>query len=106
MRHFHYLMCGVLWAAMTWTAPPPLVAQQPTGTVRGRVPDNSTQQPIAGAIIAVGNGSPQRVSQDEVGVGQGVGNPEGGGVPSIRIRGATSVNASSEPLYVVDGLAL
>src|SRR6266516_4247955 len=43
MRLFHYLMCGVLGAALTWTAPPPLAAQRPTGTIRGRVTDNSTQ---------------------------------------------------------------
>src|SRR6266581_829166 len=197
MRHFHYLMCGVLWAAMTWTAPPPLVAQQPTGTVRGRVTDNSTQQPIAGAIIAVGNRStqtrddgrftiggiaagsdllrvkmigyvqinhpvmvtagdtsvvdlaltaqaiglsevvvtgygqqragnitgavtavgdsqfntgrvisPQMLIQNKVAGVQVVDNNDPGGGLSIRIRGATSVNASSEPLYVVDGVPL
>src|SRR5881397_694020 len=197
MRHFHYLMCGVLWAAMTWTAPPPLVAQQPTGTVRGRVTDNSTQQPIAGAIIAVGNRStqtrddgrftigaiaagsdllrvkmigyvqinqpvmvtagdtsvvdlaltaqaiglsevvvtgygqqragnitgavtavgdsqfntgrvisPQLLIQNKVAGVQVVDNNDPGGGLSIRIRGATSVNASSEPLYVVDGVPL
>src|SRR5437867_5235378 len=120
MRHFHYLMCGVLWAAMTWTAPPPLVAQQPTGTVRGRVTDNSTQQPIAGAIIAVGNRSTQTRDDGRFtigGIAAGsdlsrvkmigyVQNNDPGGGLSIRIRGATSVNASSEPLYVVDGVPL
>jgi len=50
MRRFHYLMCALL--ALTWTAP--LVAQQPTGTVRGRITDNSTQQPIIGVIVSVG----------------------------------------------------
>src|SRR5216117_389080 len=197
MRLFHYLMCGVLGAALTWTAPPPLAAQQPTGTIRGRVTDNSTQQPIAGAIIAVGNRStqtrddgrftiggiaagsdllrvkmigyvqinqpvmvtagdtsvvdlaltaqaiglsevvvtgygqqragnitgavtavgdsqfntgrvisPQMLIQNKVAGVQVVDNNEPGGGLSIRIRGATSVNASSEPLYVVDGVPL
>src|SRR6266702_3360505 len=197
MRHFHYLMCGVLWAAMTWTAPPPLVAQQPTGTVRGRVTDNSTQQPIAGAIIAVGNRStqtrddgrftiggiaagsdllrvkmigyvqinhpvmvtagdtsvvdlaltaqaiglsevvvtgygqqragnitgavtavgdsqfntgrvisPQMLIQSKVAGVQVADNNEPGGGLNLRIRGPTSTTASSEPLYVVDGVPL
>src|SRR5438034_601742 len=197
MRLFHYLMCGVLGTALTWTAPPPLTAQQPTGTIRGRVTDNSTQQPIAGAVIAVGNRStqtrddgrftiagiaagsdllrvrmigyaqinqpvmvtagdtsvvdlaltaqaiglsevvvtgygqqragnitgavtavgdsqfntgrvisPQMLIQNKVAGVQVVDNNDPGGGLSIRIRGATSVNASSEPLYVVDGVPL
>src|SRR6266702_4251259 len=109
MRHFHYLMCGVLWAAMTWTAPPPLGAQQPTGTVRGRVAGN-----ITGAVTAVGDSqfntgrviSPQMLIQNKVAGVQVVDNNDPGGGLSIRIRGATSVNASSEPLYVVDGVPL
>src|SRR5712691_301529 len=197
MRLVHYLMCGVLGAALTWTAPPPLVAQQPTGTIRGRVTDNSTQQPIAGAIIAVGNRStqtrddgrftiggiaagsdllrvkmigyvqinhpvmvtagdtsvvdlalvaqaiglsevvvtgygqqragnitgavtavgdsqfntgrvisPQMLIQNKVAGVQVVDNNEPGGGLSLRIRGPTSATASSEPLYVVDGVPL
>src|SRR5881628_1555903 len=197
MRLFHYLMCGVLGAALTWTAPPPLVAQQPTGTIRGRITDNSTKQPIAGVIIAIGNRStqtrddgrfmiggipagsdllharmigyllinqpvmvtagdtavvdlaltaqaiglsevvvtgygqqragnitgavtavgdsqfntgrvisPQLLIQNKVAGVQVVDNNDLGGGLSIRIRGATSVNASSEPLYVVDGVPL
>src|SRR5438552_3890356 len=49
MRRIHYLTCALL--ALSWTAP--LVAQQPTGTIRGRITDNSTQQPIAGATVTV-----------------------------------------------------
>src|SRR5881396_4381711 len=51
MRRIHCLMCALL--ALTWTAP--LVAQQPTGTIRGRITDNSTQQPITGATVTVGS---------------------------------------------------
>ncbi len=193
MHRFHHLMCALL--ALTWTAA--LAAQQPTGTIRGRITDNSTQQPIAGAVIAVGNRStqtrddgrftiagiaagsdllrvrmigyaqinqpvmvtagdtsvvdlaltaqaiglsevvvtgygqqragnmtgavtavgdsqfntgrvisPQMLIQNKVAGVQVVDNNDPGGGLSIRIRGATSVNASSEPLYVVDGVPL
>ncbi|PYO92011.1 MAG: hypothetical protein DMD58_02995, partial [Gemmatimonadetes bacterium] len=50
MRRIHCLTGALL--ALAWAAP--LVAQQPTGTIRGRITDNSTQQPIAGVTIAVG----------------------------------------------------
>src|SRR5947199_3739070 len=193
MRLVHHLMCALL--GLTWTAA--LAAQQPTGTIRGRITDNSTRQPIAGAIIAVGNRStqprddgrftiggiaagsdllrvkmigyvqinqpvmvtagdtsvvdlaltaqaiglsevvvtgygqqragnitgavtavgdsqfntgrvisPQMLIQNKVAGVQVVDNNDPGGGLSIRIRGATSVNASSEPLYVVDGVPL
>src|SRR5256885_9692853 len=39
---------AVLWAAS-------LSAQQPTGTIRGRVTDAATQQPLSGVTVAVGN---------------------------------------------------
>jgi len=193
MRRFHYLMCALL--ALTWTAP--LVAQQPTGTIRGRITDNSTQQPIAGVAIAVGTRSaqthedgryvvtgvpagsellharmigygqanqpvmvaggdtivvdlalvpqaiglaavivtgygtqtagtitgaatqlttddfnkgrvvtPTDLMQSKIAGVQVIDNNEPGGGLSVRIRGSTSVNASSDPLYVVDGVPL
>ncbi len=193
MPRFHYFMCALL--TLSWTAP--LAAQQPTGTIRGRITDNSTQQPIAGVTITVGNRSaqthddgrftisgvpagsdllrtrmigyaqinqpvmvgsgdtvavdlaltaqaiglsevvvtgygqqragnitgavtavgdsqfntgrvisPQMLIQSKVAGVQVVDNNDPGGGLSIRIRGATSVNASSEPLYVVDGVPL
>ena len=186
-------MCALL--TLSWTAS--LAAQQPTGTIRGRITDNTTQQPIAGAVIAVGNRSaqtredgrftiggvpagsdllrarmigyaqinqpvmvaggdtvvvdlaltaqaiglsevvvtgygqqragnitgavtavadsqfntgrvisPQLLIQSKVAGVQVVDNNDPGGGLSIRIRGATSVNASSDPLYVVDGVPL
>src|SRR5438876_1624408 len=49
MRRIHYLTCALL--ALSWTAA--LAAQQPTGTIRGRITDNTTQQPIAGATVTV-----------------------------------------------------
>src|SRR2546426_1940978 len=193
MRRIHYLTCALL--ALTWAAP--LLAQQPTGTIRGRITDNSTQQPIAGVLVSVGTRSartltdgrytitgvpagsdlvharligyiagtqpvmvtggdtvavdlgltaqavdlsavvvtgygsqrvgditgsitavhdsefntgrivsPQMLIQNKVAGVQVVDNNEPGGGLSLRIRGPTSATASSEPLYVVDGVPL
>jgi iron complex outermembrane receptor protein len=190
MRRITYVIAALL--AVLWMAP--LEAQQPTGTVRGRVTDDATQQPLSGATITVGSRSartqtggdytvtavpagtytvqvrmlgyspttrditvaagqtlvadfaltPQAVNLTEIvvtGYGeqkagnitgavkevtstefntgrivspeqlisgkvagvQVVDNNEPGGSLSLRIRGATSVTASSEPLYVIDG---
>ena len=195
MRRFHLLTCALLGLTLTWTAA--LAAQQPTGTIRGRITDNNTQQPIAGVTVTVGSRSattrddgrfvisgvpagsdllrarmigyaqinqpvmvtagetavvdlalaaqaiglsevvvtgygaqragdltgavtaigdsqfnpgrvisPQMLIQSKVAGVQVVDNNDPGGGLSIRIRGATSVNASSEPLYVVDGVPL
>jgi TonB-dependent starch-binding outer membrane protein SusC len=192
MRRFP-LMCALL--ALSWTAP--LAAQQPTGTIRGRITDNATQLGITGVTVSVGgrsaitqgNGrfvissvplgaatltarmvgyapatqpvmisegeatvvdlgltahaislsevvivgygeqragnitgavtavsdsqfntgrviSPQMLIQSKVAGVQVVDNNDPGGGLSVRIRGATSVTASSEPLYVVDGVPL
>src|SRR2546425_10652811 len=181
--------------AVLWTAP--LCAQQPTGTIRGRVTDAATQQPlvtvsvtvgsrtaltqadgrfvltgvpagadtvrarmlgygpvrqgitvvagdavvvdfaltahavglsevvvtgygvqragdITGAVTAVTDSqfntgrilSPQLLIQSKVPGVQVVDNNDPGGGLSLRIRGPTSVTASSEPLYVVDGVPL
>jgi len=183
-------LLGVLWVA-------PLGAQQATGTLRGRVTDATTQQPLVGASVSLGTRrvlsqgdgryvvtgvpagtdslrvrligyaraaqpvtiaerdtlvvdlaltsqavnlsavvvtgygtqragditgsvtavtdsqfntgrilSPQMLIQSKVPGVQVVDNNEPGGGLNIRIRGATSVNASSEPLYVVDGVPL
>src|SRR5262245_5683362 len=181
---------AVLWAAS-------LGAQTPTGTVRGRVIDNASQQPLSGATITVGSraalsqadgryvltgvpagsdsvkarllgyapasqavtvaggdsvtadfamtlqalalsqivvtgygqqqagnitGSAARVGSEQFNSGrvysvegliqnkvagvQVVDNNEPGGGLSVRIRGATSISASSDPLYVIDGLPI
>ena len=195
MRRIHHVMCALLTAATTWTAP--LVAQQATGTIRGRITDNTTQQPIAGVLVSVGTRSartqpdgryvisgvpagsdlvharligyvagsqpvmvaggdsvavdlalapqavdlsaivvtgygeqragditgsvtavhdsqfntgrvvsPQMLIQSKVAGVQVVDNNDPGGGLSLRIRGPTSATASSEPLYVVDGVPL
>jgi len=193
MRRFNHFICALL--ALSWTAS--LAAQQPTGTIRGRVTDNGTQQPIAGVLVTVGTRSaltqadgrftisgvpagsdlvrarligyavvtqpvmiaggdtvavdlalsaqavglsaivvtgygvqragditgavtsvrdsqfntgriitPQQLIQSKVAGVEVVDNNEPGGGMSLRIRGTTSVNAASDPLYVVDGLPL
>ncbi|PYO92623.1 MAG: SusC/RagA family TonB-linked outer membrane protein [Gemmatimonadetes bacterium] len=193
MHRFNNLMCALLTGAIAWTAP--LTAQQSTGTIRGRIIDNSTQQPIAGVLVTVGarnarteadgrytltevpagsdlvharligyaaasqpvmvaggetvvldltmnqqavglsavvvtgygaqragdiTGAVSQVSDSQFNPGrvispamliqnkvpgvQVVDNNEPGGGLAIRIRGATSVTADNEPLYVVDGL--
>src|SRR5258708_26341927 len=53
MRRFNHFTCALL--ALSWTAS--LAAQQPTGTIRGRITDNDTQQPIIGASVTVGSRS-------------------------------------------------
>ncbi len=189
MKRFTYAL-----GAMIALGVAPLAAQQ-TGVVRGRVTDNTSQQPIAGVTISIGSritttssagryfitgvpvgrdsvrariigyapmsamvsvvandsvtadfaltpqaiqlselvavgygnmaagnitGAVQSVSDSQFNVGQiatptqlienkiaGVqivdNNDPGGGI-AIRIRGATSVTASSDPLYVIDGM--
>src|SRR2546421_5448242 len=183
-------LLGVLWVA-------PLGAQQVTGTVRGRVTNAATQQPLAGvsvnvgrraavtraeggylltevpagsdtvharligyspatqpvtvtggdtvsvdlamtaravnlaSVVVVGYGtkragdittsasqlssedfnagtitSPQQLIEDKIPGVEVVNNNEPGGGLSIRVRGTASVTASSEPLYVVDGVPL
>src|SRR5258705_2312188 len=191
MRRFHRSMCALL--ALSW--PASLAAQQPTGTIRGRITDNDTQQPIIGASVTVGSRSavtgtdgrytltgvpggsdllhvrligyapasqpvmvaagdtvaidlalnpsavglsaivvtgygvqragditgavtsvrdsqfntgriisPQQLIQSKVAGVEVVDNNEPGGGMSLRVRGTTSVNAASDPLYVIDGL--
>jgi TonB-linked SusC/RagA family outer membrane protein len=75
--------------------------EQRAGNITGAVTAVSDSQFNPGRVI-----SPQMLIQNKVPGVQVVDNNEPGGGLSIRIRGATSVNASSEPLYVVDGVPL
>jgi len=69
---------------------------------------------ITGAVTQVNaddfntgrNVSPGQLIQSKVAGVQVVDNNEPGGGLSVRVRGTTSVNASSEPLYIVDGMQL
>src|SRR5690349_8122300 len=193
MRRLRFLV-GAL-PALLWIAP--LHAQQPTGTIRGRVTDAASQQPLAGATVSfgvhralsqgdgryiipgvaagtdtvrarligyaravqgitIGGGdtltvdlaltaqavslseivvtgygtqragnitgavtqvssedfntgrivSPQQLIDSKVAGVQIVPNNEPGGGVVLRIRGANSATASSDPLYVVDGMPI
>jgi hypothetical protein len=55
MRGLRYSL-GLLLAAV-WIAP--LHAQEPTGTVRGRITDGESQLPLRGATVTVGSRSTQ-----------------------------------------------
>jgi len=74
---------------------------QKLGNVTGAVTAVSDSQFNTGRVL-----SPQLLIQSKVAGVQVVDNNDPGGGLSIRIRGATSVNASSEPLYVIDGVPL
>jgi TonB-linked SusC/RagA family outer membrane protein len=193
MRRVRYVIGALL--AVLWIVP--LRAQEPGGTIRGRVVDEATQQPLARVTVAVGargsltqadgsylitsvpagagtlrvrmlgyapvtrpitvvtaqtvvvdvamtaqaislaeivvtgygeqtagniTGAVAQLTPDEFNPGritvpaqllqgkvagvQVVDNNEPGGGTSIRIRGATSVNANSAPLYIIDGMPM
>ena len=72
---------------------------QRAGSVTGAVTQVSAAEFNPGRIV-----SPEQLIASKVAGVQIVDNNEPGGGISIRIRGATSINASSDPLYVIDGL--
>ena len=69
--------------------------------VTGAVQAVSAEQFNTGRVV-----SPEQLVQGKVAGVQVVTTGEPGGGTSIRIRGGTSVNASNEPLFVVDGVPL
>lgn len=71
---------------------------QRAGDITGSVKQVNSTDFNAGTVV-----SPQKLIQGKVAGVQVVDNNEPGGGLNIRIRGATSINASSEPLYVIDG---
>lgn len=73
--------------------------EQRAGDITGAVTAVSSDQFNTGRII-----SPAELIGAKVAGVQVVDNNEPGGGLTIRIRGATSVNASSDPLYVIDGM--
>ena len=75
--------------------------QQRAGDITGAVSQLTPAEFNPGRIV-----SPQSMITSKVAGVQVIDNNEPGGGISIRIRGPTSVNASSEPLYVVDGMPL
>ena len=80
--------------------------EQNAGNITGAVKQLDSSEFNRGRLI-----SPEQLIQSKIPGVQVVDNNEPGGGMSIRIRGATSVDAggtgaSSEPLYVVDGVPL
>ncbi len=73
--------------------------QQQAGNITGAVTSVSSDEFNPGRVI-----SPTELIQNKVAGVQVVENNEPGGGTTIRIRGATSVNASSDPLFVIDGV--
>ena len=74
---------------------------QRAGSVTGAVTKVSSDEFNTGRIV-----SAEQLIESKVAGVQVIDNNEPGGGMSIRIRGATSINASSDPLYVVDGLPI
>jgi TonB-dependent starch-binding outer membrane protein SusC len=71
------------------------------GDITGSVERVSQEQFNTGRIV-----SPEELIQGRIAGLQVIDSGEPGGGVQIRIRGGTSVNASSEPLFVVDGVPL
>jgi TonB-dependent starch-binding outer membrane protein SusC len=71
---------------------------QRAGDVTGAIAQVAPEEFNTGRIV-----SPQMLVESKVAGVQVVDNNEPGGGISIRIRGATSITASSDPLYVIDG---
>jgi iron complex outermembrane receptor protein len=75
--------------------------EQAAGNITGAVTNVTAEEFNTGRIV-----TPTELIQNKVAGVQVVENNEPGGGTTIRIRGATSVNASSDPLIVIDGMPL
>lgn len=75
--------------------------EQQAGNITGAVTNVTPEEFNTGRIV-----TPTELIQSKVAGVQVVENNEPGGGTTIRIRGATSVNASSDPLIVIDGMPL
>jgi TonB-dependent starch-binding outer membrane protein SusC len=53
VRRLFLLLAGAILCTAASLTPPPLGAQQPTGTITGEVIDSATRQPIAGVNVVV-----------------------------------------------------
>jgi iron complex outermembrane receptor protein len=73
--------------------------EQVAGNITGAVTQVTSEDFNTGRIV-----TPTELIQNKVAGVQVVENNEPGGNTTIRIRGATSVNASSDPLIVIDGM--
>jgi iron complex outermembrane receptor protein len=75
--------------------------EQAAGNITGAVTNVTPEEFNTGRII-----TPTELIQSKVAGVQVVESNEPGGGTSIRIRGATSIGASNEPLFVIDGVPL
>ncbi len=75
--------------------------EQRAGDIIGAVSNVTSAEFNTGRVV-----TPTELIQNKVAGVQVVDNNEPGGGKTIRIRGATSINASSDPLFVVDGMPL
>ncbi|HWA16435.1 MAG TPA: SusC/RagA family TonB-linked outer membrane protein [Gemmatimonadales bacterium] len=75
--------------------------EQRAADITGAVSNVTSDEFNPGRVV-----TPTELIQNKVAGVQVVENNEPGGGTTIRIRGSTSINASSEPLYVVDGVPL
>jgi TonB-linked SusC/RagA family outer membrane protein len=75
--------------------------EQQAGNITGAVSNITPEQFNTGRVV-----TPSELIQSKVAGVQVVENNEPGGGTTIRIRGATSINASSDPLIVIDGVPL
>jgi iron complex outermembrane receptor protein len=75
--------------------------EQAAGNITGAVTSLSSEEFNTGRVV-----TPTELIQNKVAGVQVIENNEPGGGTSIRIRGATSTTASSDPLIVVDGVPL
>lgn len=75
--------------------------EQRAGNITGAVTNVTSDEFNTGRVV-----TPTELIQSKVAGVQVVESNEPGGGTSIRIRGQTSVNASSEPLIVIDGMAI
>ena len=73
--------------------------EERAGNIAGAVKQVTADKFNTGTVV-----TPQQLIQSKVAGVQVVDNNEPGGGMSIRIRGATSINASSDPLFVIDGM--
>lgn len=73
--------------------------EQAAGNITGAVTNVTSNEFNTGRVV-----TPTELIQNKVAGVQVVENNEPGGGTSVRIRGQTSINASSEPLFVIDGL--
>jgi TonB-linked SusC/RagA family outer membrane protein len=75
--------------------------EQAAGNITGAVTSISSDEFNTGRVV-----TPTELIQNKVAGVQVIENNEPGGGTSVRIRGGTSTTASSDPLFVVDGVPL